>query len=114
MSRLAVHELVRAGRQRKQFRRPSNETGGSEMCLQMLSKIIRPPEELPTSLNWAFVRTFLGVGAIVTFEMLHASEALATVTDVELVGAANNEGWRPSVASSTSGSGAGGGARDAS
>lgn len=110
---LVVLKLPRACSEEEKLRRTSYETGGTEMSLEMLSEVIAPSEELAACFDRAFVRTFLSMGAAVTFEMFHTFETFTAVTDVKLVGGGNDErGWAGVACSTTrSGSGDGSGHR---
>jgi len=85
VSWLVVLVLVRTGRQREKLRGPTDQTSRSEVSLEMLCKIVGPTKVLAACFHRTLVWTFLGVSAIVTLEVLHAFEALATVADVKLV-----------------------------
>ena len=69
------------------------------MRLEMLSKIVGSTKVFAARLDRALVRTFLGMGAIVTLEMLHPLEALTAVADVVFISRADNERRWTSVAS---------------
>lgn len=71
---------------RQEMLRSSGQTSSPEVSLEMLAEIVRTSKVLATTVHGALVRSFLSVGTIVTLQMLHALEALATVTDVQLVG----------------------------
>lgn len=79
----------------------------------MLSKIVGSTKVFAARLDRALVRTFLGMGAIVTLEMLHPLEALTAVADVVFISRADNERRWTSVASAASGRGACNRTRDA-
>lgn len=101
MSRLVVLELVSTCCEGEKFRRATDETSRTEVSLKMLSKVVTATEELAACLDGTFVRTFLSVGAVVTFEVLHTLEALTAVADMKLVGGGDDEGRRTGVTCST-------------